>query len=272
MMPTVQIWGLGLMGLSLATGLLDHGFEVYGRDRAPEAERFAARQGVRIGRAAEPRWCVIAVPPEAVADVVEEVAPSLTEATVLTDLTSVKGPVLPHLARLPGRLPVVSSHPMAGNEQGGRENFRPTLHQDRLWALIPVEGHAVPWDAMRELVEPLGARLTTLPARDHDRIAAFTSHLPYLSALALSSVLERLPDSGRALLGPGFLSATRTAVAPSELWSQILLANHESVREALAALQGELAAWDQALEQASRPALEERIEAIRARRQVLSAR
>jgi prephenate dehydrogenase len=270
-MRPVQIWGLGLMGLSLATGLIEAGFTVYGRDIDPDAEGFAAGEGVHIGLAPHPGWCVIAVPPEAFAGVLDEAMGHVAPDTVITDVTSVKGPVLPCLAMLPPMQPVVSSHPMAGNEQGGYRNFRRDLYRDRVWALIAVDHHPVPWRAMESLVRPLGARLTTLPAAEHDRIAAFTSHLPYLSALALSSVLERLPDQGRSLLGPGFLGATRTAMAPSGLWSQILAANHESVREALHALQQELAAWDEALAHASRPALEARIERVRRGRRRLSA-
>lgn len=270
-MRAVQVWGLGLMGLSLATGLIDAGFVVYGRDIDPEAESFAAREGVHIGIAPDPGWCVIAVPPGAVAGVLAEAVAHIAPDTVVTDVTSVKGPVLPHLGRLPATLSVVSSHPMAGNEQGGYRHFRRDLYRDRVWALIAVDGRPVPWDAMARLVTPLGARLTALPADAHDRTAAFTSHLPYLSALALSSLLDRLPDGGRALLGPGFLGATRTAMAPSALWSQILSANQESVREALAALRQELAQWEQALAEAPAPVLEQRIEEVRARRRLLSA-
>ena len=266
----VQIWGLGLMGLSLATALVAAGFRVFGRDADPEAESFAMAQGVHIGVVESPGWCVIAVPPDAVAGALSDALGHLAPDTVVTDLTSVKGSILPRLAELPPTMPVVSSHPMAGNEQGGRLHFRPDLFRERLWALIPVPGRPVPWGAMAALVGPLGVQLTIVEGDHHDRIAAVTSHLPYVSALALSSLLGSLPDEGRGLLGPGFLGATRTAQAPSALWAEILMANRESVSDALRALRRELRGWERALESGSGPDLFRRIEAVRTRRRALS--
>lgn len=266
----VQVWGLGLMGLSLASGLREQGFTVFGRDQNPEAEAFASEQGVHIGVVQDPGWCVIAVPPDAVDAALADAWPHLGADTVVTDLTSVKGSVLPRLAELPPTMPVVSSHPMAGNEQGGRLHFRPDLFRDRLWALIPVPGHPVPWGAMATLVGPLGVQLTVVEGDHHDRIAAITSHLPYVSALALSSLLGSLPDEGRGLLGPGFLGATRTAQAPSALWTEILLANREPVSDALRALRRELRGWERALRFGSGSDLRRRIEAVRVRRRALS--
>jgi len=104
----------------------------------------------------------------------------------------------------------------------------------------------------------------------HDRIAAVTSHLPYVSALALSNLLGSLPDEGRSLLGPGFLGATRTAQAPSALWTEILLANRGPVSEALRAFRRELESWERALRTGSGPELYRRIEAVRGRRRALS--
>lgn len=266
----IQIWGLGLMGLSLATALLAEGFTVFGQDADEGAEAYARLQGVHIGIVRDPSYCVLAVPPDAVEAALAEAWPYLACDTVLTDLTSVKGRVLPLLSELPDSQPVVSSHPMAGNEQGGRLSFRPDLFRDRLWALIPVPGHPVPWGAMARLVGPLGARLTAVDGEHHDRIAAVTSHVPYVSALALSSLLASLPDEGRGLLGPGFLGATRTAQAPSALWSEILLANRESVTGALSALRRELKRWEDALDTGSSSELARRIEAVRVRRRALS--
>ncbi len=264
-MDQVEIWGLGLMGLSLAAGLLqaNTGLAVYGVDANPAAEAYARRQGVRIGRAPHPRWVVVAVPPQAVADVLSAATPRLAPGTVVTDITSVKHHVLPALAALPGHLEVASSHPMTGRERGGGINFQPDLYRDRVWALIPVPGRPSPEGPLRALVEPLGARVVTLPAARHDRLAARTSHLPYVSALALTNLAREDRDTEH-LMGPGFLGATRTAAAPPELWSEILDANREELLAALHDYVAELTTWEAALSSLPIDQLRTRIQAIQA--------
>jgi len=259
-MAEVEIWGLGLMGLSLAAGLLasDAPFTVYGRDQSPAAEAFAAKHGVHIGRAPHPGWIVIAVPPAAVRSVLAQITIPVSSTTVITDLTSVKNHVLPLLASLPAHCSVVSSHPMAGREHGGGVNFRRDLYAGRPWALVPVPGHPIPMDAMRRLVEPLGAHLSPVSGEGHDRTVARTSHLPYLSALALSAVAAGQPDQ-TALTGPGFLSATRTAAGPPDLWSEILASNRREVRAALQEYIAELEAWDALLIEDSTEPVRQRI-------------
>lgn len=264
MSDQVEIWGLGLMGLSLAVGLMrsEQEFTVYGMDSSAAARAHAARRGVRIGPAPRPRWVVLAVPPAAVAPVLATATARLQPGTVVTDLTSVKHHVLPELAALPSSLRVASSHPMTGRERGGGQNFQATLYADRIWALIPVPGRESPEAEMRALVEPLGARLVTVPAARHDRLVARTSHLPYLSALALSAVAHGDPDAP-TLMGPGFLGATRTAAAPPALWSEILDANRDELVAALHDYVVELTAWETALSSLSTEHLRTRIQTIR---------
>lgn len=263
MADQVEIWGLGLMGLSLAVGLMQSGqaFTVYGLDASAAACKHAAAQGVQIGRAPRPRWVVLAVPPLAVGGVLATATAHLEPGTVVTDLTSVKHRVLPELAALPPELKVASSHPMAGRERGGSHNFQAHLYADRIWALIPVPGRESPEAEMRALVEPLGARVVTVPAARHDRLAARTSHLPYLSALALTAVAHGDQDTP-TLMGPGFLGATRTAAAPPELWSQILDANRDELVSALHDYVAELSNWEAALSSMPTELLQSRIQAI----------
>lgn len=243
----VEIVGLGLMGLSLALALVAAGYVVYGRDRDAAAEAFARERGVRVGEAPAPACLVVAVPPDAVADVVASRRATLPDGAVVTDLASVKGPVLPALAALEARLRPVSSHPMAGTEQQGPRAARPDLYRGQPWAVVPLPGRPVPWDVLTPLVAAVGARPVTVPAGLHDRLVAYTSHLPYVLALALMGTLEQAPEGWRDLVGPGLVSATRTAASPPELWRQILCANRGAVLDALGAFRREVEAWEQIL-------------------------
>jgi prephenate dehydrogenase len=243
----VEIVGLGLMGLSLALALRAAGWRVFGRDRDAAAEAVAREQGVEIGEAPAPSCLVVAVPPDAVPDVIAVRGPTLPDGAVVTDLASVKGPVLPALAALDARLRPVSSHPMAGTEQQGPRAARADLYRGHPWAVVPLPDRAVPWDVLSPLVTAVGARPVTVPATLHDRLVAYTSHLPYVLALALMGTLEQAPEGWRELVGPGLASATRTAASPPELWRQILDANRAAVLDALGAFRREVEAWEQIL-------------------------
>ncbi|MCL8209179.1 MAG: prephenate dehydrogenase/arogenate dehydrogenase family protein [Actinomycetia bacterium] len=267
----VEIVGLGLMGLSLALALVAAGYVVYGRDRDPAAERFAGERGVHVGAAPAPACLVVAVPPDAVAEVVAARGATLPDGCVVTDLASVKGPVLPALAALEARLRPVSCHPMAGTEQQGPRAARADLYQGQPWAVVPVPGRPVPWDVLTPLVAAAGGRPVTVPAALHDRLVAYTSHLPYVLALALMGTLEQAPKGWRDLVGPGLVSATRTAGSPPGLWRQILGANRGAVLEALGAFRREVEAWEQILRE-DPDSLEARITTLQERRRTWPTR
>jgi prephenate dehydrogenase len=266
MSRAVEVIGLGLMGASLAWRLADAGWTVYGCDPDPDALAWAADHDIRPGPAARPDWIVIAVPIPAVPGVVDAVARRAHPGLLVTDLASVKGPVLEALARLPAEVRVVSSHPMAGNEGQGHRMARQDMYQGRIWAAVPVPGRPAPWAELEELVRPTGAVLTRLTADEHDRLAAYTSHLPYLVAMMLSHVVAMGPPGVERLVGPGLLSATRTAGSPPALWRDILDANRSNVVAALARFEEEVTRWKAILATASPDALAEHLDTIRTSR------
>lgn len=266
MSRAVEVIGLGLMGASLAWRLAEAGWTVYGSDLDPEALNWAVDHNVRRGPAPRPDWIVIAVPIPAIPGVVEGIARRAYPGLLVTDLASVKGPVLDALARLPEEVRVVSSHPMAGNEGQGFRMARRDLYDGRIWAAVPVPGRPAPWSELDELVRPTGAVLTQLAADEHDRLAAYTSHLPYLVAMMLSHVVATGPPGVERLVGPGLLSATRTAGSPPALWRDILTANRAHVAAALASFEEEVRRWQAILDTASPDALEQQLDRIRASR------
>jgi prephenate dehydrogenase len=263
MTPRLEVVGLGLMGLSLAWRLQAAGWDVWGVDVDAEAVAWAESLGIRAGPAPDADWTVLAVPLSALPTAVDEVARRARPGRLVTDLTSVKGPVLPLMAALPRTLRVISSHPMAGSESGGYRAARPDLYTGRLWAAVPVPGHEPPWDALAQLVAPLGARITRIDGAEHDRVAAFTSHLPYVVSLMLSQTALEGPAGLERLVGPAFQSATRTAASPPGLWSEILAANRDAVLTALETLAEEMGRWQTLLREADRGELEEAIRRAR---------
>ena len=74
-----------------------------------------------------------------------------------------------------------------------------------------------------------------MEASVHDKLIAFTSHLPQFLSTAL--VLS-VGSVGKAELtaGPGFSSATRLAASPAKIWDEIFQLNKENLLDAVSAL------------------------------------
>jgi prephenate dehydrogenase len=264
----VAIIGLGLMGGSLALALR--------RLPAPPHVTASTADAADLDRALELGIVDDAAPdPAAVlpeADLVVYATPvgatlELLGAhrelfagdAVLTDLGSVKRPVVSR-ARALGLAPrFVGGHPMAGSHRSGLAAARGGLYDGaRVWltpATAPGTAGApgdpaaasAALDRVAALWRGLGAHPAVTTAEEHDRLMAWASHLPQLAASALAGALSRA-GVARSDLGPGGADATRIAASSPALWADILLHNADLLRRPLEELRGVLAELAAALE------------------------
>jgi prephenate dehydrogenase len=71
----------------------------------------------------------------------------------------------------------------------------------------------------------------------HDRLLAFLSHLPQLTASALMGVVgDAVGPDGLALSGKGLADTTRLASSPADIWKDIAATNADEIGPALDAL------------------------------------
>jgi prephenate dehydrogenase len=98
-------------------------------------------------------------------------------------------------------------------------------------------------DAAREFADfwatVYGAGPVLIEAPAHDRVVAWTSHLPQAVASALAAAFVRAGPSG-VTYGTGARDTTRLAASNAEMWRDILLLNREAVLEALDGMEDEL--------------------------------
>jgi prephenate dehydrogenase len=153
---------------------------------------------------------------------------------LVTDVGSVKAPVVAAASALPPGVDFVGGHPMAGSDESGYEAARADLFAGAPWALV---GAGQPCQRVAALVRELGAEPVPCAAEAHDRVVALTSHLPQLLATALAAELaERDEPLARVLLGPGGRGFLRLAGSSFEVWRDVLAGNGEEVERALAAV------------------------------------
>jgi prephenate dehydrogenase len=138
---------------------------------------------------------------------------------------------------------------MAGSEKTGIEHAESDLFEGAAVILTPgPEVDPEDFSALQSFWAFLGGETSSMSAQAHDETVAAISHLPHLVASALiRSVMER--DAGfAAFSGGGFRDTTRVAAGPAEMWTGILLDNHEALSGQLGAFIGELELWKAALD------------------------
>ncbi len=244
-LPRVAVVGLGLVGGSLARALRRAGYHVIGVDRPAVLARArrsrALSSSATLAEAARGADIVVlAAPPDANLRLLRALAAVAPPDALITDVGSVKGPIVAEARRL--RLSgFVGGHPMAGGEKAGFTASRPDLFVGCRWILTPPAGRRVP-PTLRRLVRDVGARPVVVSAEAHDRAVAFLSHIPQIVAWALVAAARGDAVACRYLdlAGPGYRDMTRLSRSPRPLWRQILSQNGVEVARALRALTAEL--------------------------------
>ncbi len=244
----IGIVGLGLIGGSLARALRDlpNPPDIAASSLNGDELDAAVRQGVvqQVGTpervAADSELVVYATPPDVTLGLLEVHAARWRGDTLVMDVASVKRPVMERARALGLGARVVGSHPMAGGERAGFAAARADLFAGaRVWLTTVGPEAETAVRAAESFWRALGAQPARIEAERHDRLVAWTSHLPQISASALAAAIA---GSGYAAdaLGPGGRDATRLAESPTSLWEQILLANADLLEEPLVALEDEL--------------------------------
>jgi prephenate dehydrogenase len=254
---SIGIVGLGLIGGSLALSARRawRGLRVSGVDRgaALDAARLLPAfdaTGADLRLLGDVDLVVLAAPVRQNIALLPEVQRHVDSGTVVTDVGSTKRAMV-DAARACNGLTFVGGHPLAGAARGGLALARADLFAERPWILTP-DGDAQA-DAVRRLtafVQGLEASVHVLTAEAHDRLLAYLSHLPQLTASALMATVGAAAGEAIGLAGPGLADTTRLASSPAAIWQDICATNADDIRPALDALIATLQALRDDLEDA----------------------
>jgi len=178
---------------------------------------------------------IFCVPIGAMSGLAETIAPLLKPTALVTDVGSVKTPVVEALAPVfQGRARFIGSHPMAGSEQSGLAAARPGLFEGATCILTPHAGvEPTAQQAATRLWEAVGCRVVCMEPEVHDRSIGLVSHLPHLLAAALVDFVGQEERDAVRFCGNGFRDTTRIAAGPAAMWTEILLTNGTILQEQL---------------------------------------
>jgi prephenate dehydrogenase len=238
---TVSILGLGLIGGSIALAIRERWSEVRitGVDRKAVLAHAAGSGAIdravdSAADAADAELVILAAPVRQNLKLFAEIAQRLPSATVITDVGSTKRDIVDQAAAL-SCASFVGGHPIGGAEHGGFGFARPDLFRHRPWIFTPTAHTSqAAIDRLFDFARGLGARPSTLEAAQHDRVMAFVSHLPQLTASALMDVVGgNAGDSSLRLAGRGLVDTTRLASSPPDTWRDVCATNADDVGAAL---------------------------------------
>jgi prephenate dehydrogenase len=187
---------------------------------------------------AEADVVVLAAPARQNIALLEALDENVRQPAVVTDTTSTKREIVAAARSLPPRFTFVGGHPLGGAAKGGLEHARPDMFRGRPWLLTPTGDGAGPaLEKLMAFVRALGAEPRLIGVEAHDRLLAFLSHLPQLTASALMQVVgEAVGHEGLALAGRGLADTTRLASSPADIWRDIAATNADEIGPALDAL------------------------------------
>ena len=260
---TLGILGLGAIGGSLALEAKRAGIAtVLGWSPDPAERGTAAQRGAiddaparatDVARAAE--LLVLAAPPAANLDLLENLRGELRPQAIMTDVGSVKRAIVARAQELGCGARFAGGHPLAGTHARGFAAARLGLFKGAVVYVTPTrDGDGAAREVAHFWESVLEAHAVLIDAAQHDCQLALTSHLPQAVASLLAHYLAEAGPPG-ASFGPGARDATRLAASDVGLWTEIFLMNRDQLLPALRALEEPLGQLERALEAGDAAAL-----------------
>lgn len=239
----IGIVGLGLIGGSIGLDLRSRGFDVFGvSSRQQTCDRAQARgvvseASIHLSLMAAADVVFICTPLGLIEPIVRDLVPYLSPHTIVTDVGSVKTPIVQAVSSLWPNF--VGGHPMAGTAESGIEAAVPDLFVGRPYVLTPqAQTPAAAVDRVEEIARLLGASVYRCSPLDHDRAVAWISHLPLMASATLvaACALEgdrHIVNLAQHLASSGFRDTSRVGGGNPELGVMVAKYNREELLRSL---------------------------------------
>ena len=137
----------------------------------------------------------------------------------------------------------ITAHPMTGTEKFGPTAAFEDLYSNKVVVLCDLEKSGEHQQSVaKKLFSDIGMHIVCMDAKEHDRHAAFISHMPHALSFALANSVmkQEAAKSIIDLAGGGFRDMSRIAKSSPNMWEDIFRQNRSNVLEAIHTLQSEL--------------------------------
>lgn len=266
----IGILGLGLIGGSLGFDLRSQGHHVLGVSRRESTCQKAVSLGsvdqasAEISLLATAEVVFICTPIALIVPQVKQLIAHLSATTVVTDVGSVKAPIVKAISPLWSNF--IGGHPMAGTADSGIEAAQRHLFVDRPYVLTPI--NTTPTEAisvLEEIVRSLGSKIYHCQPEQHDRAVSWISHLPVMVSASLIAACMGETDPAvlqlaQNLASSGFRDTSRVGGGNPELGVMMAQFNQQALLESLQQYRHQLDEVIHLIEQENWTALEEKLQ------------
>lgn len=269
----IAIIGTGLIGGSLALAIKKKGIaaQVVGVSRKKSTLLSAKKIGA-IDRGSQELdiiqdadLVVLATPVEAIINLAPRIKRFIEKKCIVIDVGSTKERIVSRLDKIFPNY--VGTHPLAGSEKRGILNARPDIFKNSLCILTPTKKTApLALRKINLLWKRIGAKTVFLKPDIHDKILAFTSHLPHIIAFSLISAI---PAKYLGLSSTGLRDTTRIAASDNEIWEEIIFSNKKHIINSIRVFQNNLSKIKSAIQNKDRLALGSILTQARSKRGML---
>ncbi|SFV53634.1 Prephenate and/or arogenate dehydrogenase (unknown specificity) [hydrothermal vent metagenome] len=249
MATKIGIIGLGLMGGSLSIALKETSdkFHFIGLDHNEQHCQQALSLGLvdeivqTLDEISQCDIIFLSIPVDGIIAISKQFKNLDTQCTII-DLGSTK-------EKISNAIPAeirenfVTAHPMTGTEKFGPSAAVADLYKDQVVVLCDLEKSGEHQKKIaKKLFTDIQMKLVFMDAKEHDRHAAFISHMPHALSYALANAVmkQEAKKSIIALAGGGFKDMSRIAKSSPNMWEDIFRQNKENLLESIYAFQSEL--------------------------------
>lgn len=246
------IWGLGLLGTSLAKEIINRGGTVYGCTKSENDIRYLHEIGlsnivlyndnIRISKYLK---CVsaviIATPVDSIFTILDYLDNNIeTPLEFITDMASTKYDLMTWVDTNIQNLPFVGSHPMAGSGLSGPQNAINSLFEDVSIYITSSEvlsqkmgaSYTNAQNRLQQFWKDLGGKPVLLNPSVHDQWGAYLSHGVHLVSCLLIHILKDIPSIFKLespASGGSLRDMTRIVDSDPALWDAILNSNKKEI-------------------------------------------
>lgn len=240
----IFIWGMGLIGASLALALRRNGHEICGAVRSVKSREALKRMGFDRVTTDESealqmlRDCEMLALGLNVNDcfrIMDLVLAdkALAKQLILFDMCSTKVDICKYAERHSPAANFVGTHPMAGKEKQGPEAADAELFSGQAVFITTLPGAETAADKVRDLWLSVNAVTVPIDAAVHDRTMAYVSHGLHLTACLIADLSAGVFDAALPVspVAGSYRDMTRIAMSSGEMWQSITDTNRENIAD-----------------------------------------
>ncbi len=245
----IGIVGLGLMGGSLALQIRDiyKNVSIIGLDNNRLHREKALDIGIidktveSLDELKDVDILLLSIPVDGIISILKHLEDVNKDITII-DLGSTKAKIVDAVPNSI-RKNFVAAHPLTGTEKSGPTAALDNLYTNKVVVLCNLdESGQKQKEVAISLFEALNMQIVYMDAKEHDKHAAYISHMPHALSFALANsiISQEDPSAIVALAGGGFRDMSRIAKSSPHMWEDVFRQNSKHLCETIDLITDEL--------------------------------